>query len=265
MNVELSILCFFIYAFLGYVCEVIYCSIGQKKLVNRGYLYLPICPIYGFGAILILSLMWPIREMWYLVFFLGIFLTTTLEYLTSYVMELFFHMRWWDYSKRKWNINGRVCLRNSLLFGGLVMLVVYGIQPILFSWINKMSVLSLRICNGVLLFFFLIDFIFSTIKNINIAKVVSKLVLLKEEATGKLSNMKEEATDKLLEWREEASLKLSETKEYLNHTAIVMKLKRFVKKYPNLSLRSIGKQHESVEELIEHYSKQEAGDTHEHH
>lgn len=265
MNLEQYILCFFIYAFLGYICEVIYCSIGQKKLVNRGYLYMPICPIYGCGAILILSIMWPIRHMWYLVFPLGILLTSLLEYVTSYLMELLFHMRWWDYSKRKWNINGRVCLRNSLLFGLLVMIVVYAIQPILVSWISQMSSSALRITYSFLLFFLLVDTIFSTIKNINIAKVAKKLLILKTEATNKLSEMKEEATDKILEWKEEASLKFNETKEHLNQSLFVTKMRKFLEKYPNLSLRSIGRQHESVEELLSYYTEQEAGGTDEHH
>ena len=92
MIFEQYIFCFFVYAFLGYICEVIYCSIGQKKLVNRGYLYMPICPIYGCGAIIILLSMLPIKDMWYLVLILGIVLTSLLEYLTSYVMELIFHI-----------------------------------------------------------------------------------------------------------------------------------------------------------------------------
>ena len=226
---------------------------------------MPICPIYGCGAVLIVSIMWPIRHMWYLVFPLGILLTSALEYVTSYIMELLFHMRWWDYSKRKWNINGRVCLRNSVLFGILVMIVVYAIQPVLISWIDLMSLSSLRITYTFLLFFLLVDTIFSTIKNINIAKVAKKLIALKLEATEKLNEMKEEATDKILEWKEEASLKLNETKEHFNQSAIVVKMKKFLEKYPNLSLRSVGKQHESVEELLAYYSEQEVGGTNEHH
>ena len=171
MIFEQYIFCFFVYAFLGYICEVIYCSIGQKKLVNRGYLYMPICPIYGCGAIIILLSMLPIKDMWYLVLILGIVLTSLLEYLTSYVMELIFHMRWWDYSKRKFNINGRICLRNSLMFGALVMIVIYGIQPVLFLWMNAMDPLAVQILDGIFSVGLVVDTVFSTIKNINIAKV----------------------------------------------------------------------------------------------
>ena len=197
MIFEQYIFCFFVYAFLGYICEVIYCSIGQKKLVNRGYLYMPICPIYGCGAIIILLSMLPIKDMWYLVLILGIVLTSLLEYLTSYVMELIFHMRWWDYSKRKFNINGRICLRNSLMFGALVMIVIYGIQPVLFLWMNAMDPLAVQILDGIFSVGLVVDTVFSTIKNINIAKVVAKITDWKEEAKDKLYEIKEAAGEKL--------------------------------------------------------------------
>lgn len=230
MNFEQYVFCFFVYAFLGYVCEVIYCSIGQKKLVNRGYLYMPVCPIYGFGAVIILLSMLPISKMWYLVFFLGILLTTTLEYLTSYIMEIIFHMRWWDYSKRKLNINGRVCLLNSLLFGGLVMIVVYGLHPLVYRLMETMGMLSIRIIDIILGIGIVVDTIFSTIKNVNIAKVVSKI-----------NQLTEEASDKIKEIKQSAQEKLNETKEYLTNTAIALKLKELINKYPNVSLRKVGK------------------------
>ncbi|HRF70682.1 MAG: hypothetical protein K2P14_09530 [Anaeroplasmataceae bacterium] len=230
MIFEQYIFCFFVYAFLGYICEVIYCSIGQKKLVNRGYLYMPICPIYGCGAIIILLSMLPIKDMWYLVLILGIVLTSLLEYLTSYVMELIFHMRWWDYSKRKFNINGRICLRNSLMFGALVMIVIYGIQPVLFLWMNAMDPLAVQILDGIFSVGLVVDTVFSTIKNINIAKVVAKI-----------TDWKEEAKDKLYEIKEAAGEKLEEAKDYISNTAIALKLKEFIAKYPNLSLRNVGK------------------------
>ena len=120
---------FIIYAFSGYLCEVIYVFICTKKITNRGYLYGPLVPIYGFGAILILLPLSYIKDYYVLVFLLGILITSSLEYLVSLFMELIFHMRWWDYSDKFLNINGRICLRNSLMFGILVVVVLYGIHP----------------------------------------------------------------------------------------------------------------------------------------
>lgn len=253
------VLCFFIYAFLGYLCEVVYCSICQKKLVNRGYLYMPICPIYGYGAVLILLVMEPLFQYWYLVLILGILLTSTLEYLTSYLMEIIFHMRWWDYSKRKFNINGRVCLRNSILFGALVMLVVYGIQPFLLKWIDRMPQAAIIIVDSLLLTAMVVDTIFSTIKNINISKLIVKLQDFKDAASDKLVQIKEGATDKLLELKEEASNRIAETKENFTNSPLIVKFKELLDKYPNMALRSFGKERKSVEDLLKDYAADEAG------
>lgn len=245
LGIEQYIFCFFVYAFLGYLCEVAYCSICQRHLVNRGYLYMPICPIYGFGAILILVVMLPISHLWYFVLLLGILLTSTLEYLTSYLMELIFHMRWWDYSKRKFNINGRVCLRNSLMFGALVMLVIYGLHPLVLALMKTMGETCLIVIDSILGVGIFIDFIFSTIKNINIAKLVSKINQLHEDASDKWQSLKQNASNKFIE-----------TKEYLSNTAIALKLKELIRKYPNLSFRKIGKGKKrlSISEFISKHS-----------
>lgn len=170
---------YIIYAFLGYICEVIYVSTLKRKLTNRGYLYGPICPIYGYGAILVIgSLQWFYNNgMWYLVLISGCLLTTTLEYLTSVVMEYLFHMRWWDYSERKFNIKGRVCLRNSLMFTALVMIVMYLIHPLilnLLALINKDVKIVLFV---ILLSSTIIDTVFSTLRHIKATKIVDKIRL----------------------------------------------------------------------------------------
>ena len=120
---------FIIYSFLGYVCEVIYCSLIQRKIVNRGFLFGPLCPIYGFGAVLtIYSLSKYISDP-IVVFILGMLITSALEYFTSYVFEKIFNNKWWDYSNRVDSINGRVCLGNSILFGIGILVVLYIVNP----------------------------------------------------------------------------------------------------------------------------------------
>ncbi len=246
MNFEQYLFSFFIYSFLGYICEVVYCSICQRKLVNRGYLYMPICPIYGFGAIIIIFFMTPIIKHWYLVLVLGILLTSLLEYLTSYLMELIFHMRWWDYSKRKFNINGRVCLRNSLMFGALVMIVMYLIHPLVLNLLDIMGFKIIRILNLILIIGLIIDLIFSTIKNINISKIISKINIITDEAGEFIRDIKESASEKI-----------QDTKEYLSNTKIAIKLKKFISKYPSVSMRKVGKEKKrlSISEFISKYFK----------
>lgn len=103
-GINIIVISFFIYSFLGWICEIIYCSILDKKFQNRGFLYGPYCPIYGFGAMIILKVLIPFSAHPIFLFVMGMFVCSVLEYVTSYVMEKAFHLRWWDYSKHKFNI-----------------------------------------------------------------------------------------------------------------------------------------------------------------
>lgn len=122
-------LSFLIYSIGGWLCECIYCSIPAKHFVNRGFLRGPYCPIYGCGALLTTGLLASLNDYPAAVFLCGLLLTSVLEYLTSWIMEVLFHTKWWDYSKRRFHINGRVCLRNSILFGLMSLFVIYFLQP----------------------------------------------------------------------------------------------------------------------------------------
>ena len=130
MSIWISVILYFIiYSFLGWCCETVYCSILQKKFVNRGFLYGPMCPIYGCGALLVLYLLRDVRASILPLFLSGMVVTTILEYLTSVLLEKLFHMKWWDYSAMPFNINGRVCLLNSCEFGALSVFVVMVLHP----------------------------------------------------------------------------------------------------------------------------------------
>lgn len=114
MEIIKYILYFFIYSFLGWTVESIGCSIASKRTINRGFLNGPICPVYGFGAVIVISLLGRFNNV-VIVFLLGMILTTILEYFTGFILETLFHAKWWDYSDRKFNIKGRVCLMSYCL------------------------------------------------------------------------------------------------------------------------------------------------------
>ncbi len=128
---------FIIYSFLGWCCETLYCTILQKKFVNRGFLYGPLCPIYGCGALLVLFLLRDVRTSIFPLFLSGMVVTTALEYLTSVLLEKLFHMKWWDYSKLPFNINGRVCLLNSCEFGVLSVFVIMVLHPAIVRLVDR--------------------------------------------------------------------------------------------------------------------------------
>lgn len=130
------ILYFFIYSFCGWLMESIYCSIPARRVINRGFLNGPLCPIYGSGVLLILIFLIPVRDTvsplgiaLAVVFLAGAALASIVEYATSWAMEKLFHARWWDYSNNKYNLNGRICLQISIAWGGLATGFLYLIQP----------------------------------------------------------------------------------------------------------------------------------------
>lgn len=123
------VLLFFLYCFLGWVWESCYVSACRRQWVNRGFLHGPLLPIYGSGAILILFVTLPAEENLWLVWLLGMLAATALEYVTGDVMERLFKVRYWDYSKKKFNLNGHICLTSSVAWGFFSVLLVRFIHP----------------------------------------------------------------------------------------------------------------------------------------
>ena len=122
---------FLIYSFVGWLWEGAISLFYYRKIVNRGFLNGPYCPIYGVGAILFILLNQFIGDSLVALFFVGGLVACILEYLTSIVMELLFHARWWDYSNKKFNINGRVYLSGFIAFGAGAVIIHFGHQYII--------------------------------------------------------------------------------------------------------------------------------------
>lgn len=138
--IEKIFLWLMIYSFFGWVYESILCSITSGSLVNRGFLNGPVCPVYGFGALVVILAFWwePDIRVWNL-FFSSMVLTCTLEYLTSWAMEKLFHARWWDYSQYRFNINGRVCLLGAVAFGAFSVLLIKVVHPRVSAFVDGFS------------------------------------------------------------------------------------------------------------------------------
>jgi uncharacterized membrane protein len=139
MKVSLSFafLVFIVYSFIGWLSEVAYCYVVvERKLVNRGFLHGPLCPIYGFGGLIVIYLLAPFQGNLPLLFAMAVIWTTVLEYLTSWALEAVFSTKWWDYSDLRFNLHGRVCLRNSLLFGAMGVLAVHFVHPRVIAFLS---------------------------------------------------------------------------------------------------------------------------------
>ena len=121
---------FTVFSVAGYFIEVILCSIDQKRVVNRGFLFGPYLPIYGFGGIFMMYLTRGVRYDFILTFLISMSVGAIVEYISSYVLEKLFHVRWWDYSQTdKLNLNGRICVRNTLAFGVGGCVLIYWALP----------------------------------------------------------------------------------------------------------------------------------------
>ena len=127
---------FFIYAFLGWCTEVSYAALVTGKFVNRGFLNGPVCPIYGFGVVIVLGCLTPLADRLPLLFLGSVALTSALEWLTGFVLEKLFHQRWWDYSDEPFNLSGYVCLRFSIAWGLACMFVVKLLHPTVLLFIR---------------------------------------------------------------------------------------------------------------------------------
>lgn len=154
-------LAFILYSFFGWCVEVILCLIRDKKFVNRGFLIGPYCPIYGFGCMLIVLLLRNYMDNALVLFILAMVICLILEYFTSYLMELIFKARWWDYSDKKFNINGRVCLEYAIFFGIGGALIMYLVHPFVMKIVGKFSGVVLLIIGSILFVVFVIDNIMS--------------------------------------------------------------------------------------------------------
>ena len=176
---------FIIYSFIGWIIEVFWSLFVHKKLVNRGFLIGPYCPIYGIGCLLLIILLNRFKSNVIVLFFMSIVVCSFLEYFTSYLMEVVFKTRWWDYSTKKFNINGRICLGTMIPFGILGCFLVYLINPFLINIISFWDIKMIKILALVVFMLYLIDNILSF--NI-IFKIRDTITNIEKDSTEEISN-----------------------------------------------------------------------------
>lgn len=173
MSIDYLFLSFIVFAFLGWLMESTFVSLRKHRWINRGFLNGPICPIYGFGAVLVIAVLMPLKYNWAFVFFGGLLLDSALEYMTSLGMELVFKNRWWDYSSQPFNLQGRICLKISLGWGVLSLVLVYLLAPASDWLIRQIPLVAVPWLSLTLFILLLADFILSVIAAINLNKIIA--------------------------------------------------------------------------------------------
>lgn len=179
-------LLFIIYSFIGWLTEIICIMITAKRFSNRGFLIGPYCPIYGFSALIIITNLNKYYNDPLALFIFIVIVASIMEYLTSYLMENIFNARWWDYSNKPFNINGRICLSNALLFGIMGLILVYILNPFISHLLFKANE-TLIIYLGIIIF---IIFIFDVITSFNIiSKIELTINEIRKDYTDEINNI----------------------------------------------------------------------------
>ena len=167
-DMQKLVLYFVIYSFLGWILETIFALFVLGKFVKRGVLYGPVCPIYGFGAVLIILTLKKFKGKKTKEFFISMIVFSVFEYVVSWLFEMIFHLRWWDYSNDIGNINGRISIAYSVAWGVIGLVFNEKIHPFIESKLdkakNKMSYEVQKIIVLILPIAILTDFILSSVK-----------------------------------------------------------------------------------------------------
>ena len=224
---------FYVYCFLGWIFESTYVSLKQKRLVNRGFLRLPMLPLYGSGAVMMLWVSLPVRDSLPLVYISGFIAATALEYVTGAataleyvtgaVMERLFKVRYWDYSSQPFQLHGYICLSSSIAWGFLTILMTDVIHEPIARTVLAVPPVILLICDFVISVLFTAD-AYESIKaalalghtleamtklKADIEELQSKIELLREEAIERGALTREETAEKLAAAQAEAARRLA--------------------------------------------------------
>lgn len=172
---------FIIYSFLGWIVEVLHAYWERREWVNRGFIKGPFCPIYGVGALMLLMVLTPVEGNWLLLFILAVALITLLEFVTGLLLETLFGAKWWDYQDEKYHVKGYVCPKYSLLFGGMALLTLKGIHPLIEAGVETIPSRVLQALALILLTYLAVDFIQTVLEIIGLNRLLRELQQKTEE------------------------------------------------------------------------------------
>ncbi|MBQ7541632.1 MAG: putative ABC transporter permease [Clostridia bacterium] len=220
---------FLLYSFLGWVTETLLYMLRDRKVVKRGFLFGPVCPIYGFACCICVLILYGRIDNPVLLFLAGMGITTALEYATHFVMEKVFHAMWWDYSNRRFNIKGRIYLKGCLFFGVLILLEIKVIQPAFVMLTDMIPPTALRwIC-----------FALYTVLLLDVATMVSDL----KGTAFALKSLQNEMLTAAQERVDQTGEQLDNAKKAVMESEVYRRIKenpwitRFKKKYPDFTFK----------------------------
>lgn len=242
---------FAIFSFVGWICESTICSLTEHKLVDRGFLKGPFIPLYGFGGIMVVYLLAPLKDNILLLYIMGVIFTSILEYITGWLMESVFGIKLWDYSDKKFNIKGRVWLLSSLFWGFLSIFAVYVLYPPFEKLFERIDPKHFRIYGLIIIIYFAVDSVTSSMTLVSIRKKIDELSLMFNDALEDFKLEQKYKYDRRVGWLNEYKdlLKLKrdiyadetriKVENFENKLKDILKVdwmsKRMLNSYPNLT------------------------------
>ena len=217
---------FLIYALIGWCVEVAAHAVTLKKFINRGFLNGAYCPIYGFGVILVVICLTPIKDNILLLFLGSVVLTSILEFITGFLLEKVFHTRWWDYSDQKYNVGGYICAKYSLIWGLACVFVMKVIQPLVMDFIHIIPRILGQVIIVIALTSILVDFVTVVISLTGMNKRMKIAANIRARIHGGSNKIGARITDEVLELEEKLD-ELPDRKGAIE--------KRLIKAFPALS------------------------------
>lgn len=207
---------FYIYCFFGWIFESTYVSLKERRLVNRGFLRLPLLPLYGTGAVMMLWVSLPVKDNLFLVYLSGVVAATLLEYVTGAAMERLFKVKYWDYSGQRFNFNGYICLSSSIAWGFLTILMTEVIHRPIEQAVLKMNPFFEGIWLSVISILFLTDAAYSTREALDLARALEAATRLRgelDELQVQLALLKAETSQNIQELLDAHEAKICAMKE----------------------------------------------------
>ena len=181
-------LLFYLCSFAGWCWEVLLHLVRDRRVVNRGFLTGPFLPIYGFGALLVLFVCLPIAGHLWLVALAGTLAASLLEYLTGEAMEALFHVRYWDYSRNKWNLRGHICLLSVAAWAVMSVLMTCVLHPLIHPLLSRVPDVLALACGGMLTLLAAADTVLSVRGALDIRSLLSSM----ERRASELDALREE-------------------------------------------------------------------------
>ena len=206
---------FFIYCFFGWIFESTYVSAKTGHFVNRGFLRLPLLPLYGTGAVMMLWVSLPVKDNLFLVYLAGVIAATILEYVTGWGMEKLFKMKYWDYSNQRFNVKGYICLSSSIAWGFLTIFLTEVVHRPIEHYVLGLPVMGNIIFVLITSLLFAADTAESVKTALDLAKVLDAMTDMRAELDDiqvQMALLKAETSERVAEAREEAAARLSRMK-----------------------------------------------------